>query len=145
MESFTWWIVLLVGCTILELSSPGMFFFLSFSCGALAAAFYSFFYDNTTVEFSIFLVVTALSFFALRRYERSSKDTLYETNVYALHGRKGTVLEKISPLEKGWVTIEGQIWAAFPANQESIEKGSIILVVNSEGSHLVVKKIGDTV
>ena len=145
MDSFTWWMILLIGCGLFELSSPGMFFFLSFSIGAAAAAIFSLFAHNPVSEFILFLVVSAGAFFLLKRYVKSiSKDTMYTTNVYALRGRKALVIEAIVPLEKGWISVDGQIWAALSVHEEVIEKGSVVVVVNSAGSHLVVKKIDTT-
>ncbi|MBA2306728.1 NfeD family protein [Candidatus Dependentiae bacterium] len=145
MDSFTWWMMLLVACAFLELSSPGMFFFLSFSIGAAIAAIFSLFSANPATEFSVFLVASAGAFFVVKRYVKSiSKDTMYTTNVYALRGKKAQVVEEIMPLEKGWVNVDGQLWAAVSAHNEGIEKGSIVMVINSAGSHLVVKKIDST-
>ncbi len=145
MDSFTWWMILVVGCGLLELSSPGMFFFLSFSIGAGAAAVFSLFAHNPVNEFIFFLVASVGAFFFLKWYVKSiSKDTMYTTNVYALRGRKALVIESIVPLEKGWVSVDGQVWSALSTHEETIEKGSVVVVVNSAGSHLVVKKIDST-
>ena len=142
MDSLTWWIILLIGCGILELSSPGMFFFFSFSIGAAAAAIFALaFTSNPTTEFMVFLGVSLVAFFLLKRYIKSiSKDTMYSTNVYALRGKKAIVVEPIIPFKKGWVSIDGQLWSALSIHEEIIEKGTLVEVVNSAGSHVVVRK-----
>lgn len=134
--------ILLVGCALLEMGSPGMFFFLSFSLGAGIAALFSLYANNPTAEFIMFLCASVVSFLLLKRYVKSiSKDTFYTTNVYALRGKKAIVTETISSVKRGWVTIDGQIWAASADDESTIEKGSLVLVVNSAGSHLIVKKL----
>ena len=142
MTSLTWWFILLISCIALELSSPGLFFFLSFSLGAAAAALLSYFDTGMGLEFALFIAVSALSFLLLTRYvKQSSKDTLHSTNVYALTGKKGIVLETVSDCKKGWVKIEGETWAAAPLAAGIIEKGAFVEVVSTAGSHLIVKKI----
>ena len=141
MNSLTWWLILFVVSVLLELSSPGLFFFVSFSLGAAAAAGVSLLDLGMGIEFTVFLLVSAISFVLLRQYVKGlSKDTLHKTNVYALLGKKGIITEQVSLFKKGWVKIDGELWAAAPLHEEIIEVGAQVEVVSSSGSHLIVKK-----
>ncbi len=142
MTSLTWWGLFFGLCIFLELSSPGYFFFLSFSVGALAAALVAWFNVATAVQGGVFLGVSALIFLMLRSYAaRLAQEESVKTNVYALQGKKGVVLEQIAPFTRGWIKVDGEIWAAVPYDDSSIEKGALIEVVDSAGSHLKVKQI----
>ncbi len=144
MNNLAWWGLFFGLCLFLELSSPGYFFFLAFSMGALAAVGVTWFQLGTTIQGSVFLGVSALSLLILRRYAaRIAKEGYVKTNVYALQGKKGVVLEQVTPLTRGWIKVDGETWAALPYNDISIDKGAIIEVVSSAGSHLKVKKLED--
>lgn len=141
MNTITWWFLLFFMSVILELSSPGLFFFLSFSCGAVAAMLVATTTLGPIVEFCTFAVISALSFVLLTRFvKRISKDTLHKTNVYALLGKRGIVMEPLADSKKGWIKVEGELWSALP-HEGSIEKGAVVEVVSAQGSHLVVKKV----
>ncbi len=141
MNNLAWWGLVFVLCLLIELSSPGYFFFLSFSFGAIAALGASWISGNFGLGLGVFLAVSAFSFLVLRRYTVSSQEDGVKTNVYALKGRKGVVLAKITPYERGWIKVDGETWAALPTDESSIEEGAYIEVVSSAGSHLKVKEI----
>ena len=141
MTSLTWWILVFIATVLAELSSPGLFFFISISGGALAAALVSWFDISLMAEYLIFIAVSVGLFFFLRRYVAKMKDTLHATNVYALLGKKGIVVEELSEYKKGWVRLDGELWAAVPSKGERIEVGASIEVVSAAGSHVVVRKL----
>ncbi len=145
MTNLAWWIILLVVCILLELSSPGFFFFLSFSLGAIAAAVLAYFEVGSQIEFAVFLIVSMLAFIFLTRYVKAvlKENAGHKTNVYAYQGKKAVVTETVSSCQRGWVKVDGELWSAAPINEELIEKGAIVEVVNSAGSHLIVRKIKD--
>ena len=134
------WSLLFGLCIIFELSSPGLFFFLSFAFGALAATGTAWFEFTTVIQVTVFLGVSAVSFMVLRWYARRIGKEDVQTNVYALKGKKGVVLAKITPLERGWVKIDGETWAAAPVDNCSFEKDEIVEVVSISGAHVKVRK-----
>jgi membrane protein implicated in regulation of membrane protease activity len=140
MTIFMLWSLLFGLCIVLELSSPGFFFFLSFALGALAAAGIAWFELSIVVEMVLFFGVSAVSFMVLRWYARHIGKKEVRTNVYALKGKKGVVLADITPLERGWVKIDGETWAAAPFDDCSFEKGTIVEVVSISGAHVKVRK-----
>ncbi len=142
MTTLIGWLMLFVVSVLFELTSPGLFFFLALSGGALAAALISFTGIGLWGECIVFACLAAVSFFLLMRYVKTtSKNTLHQTNVYALTGKKGIVTESISDCKRGWVKIEGELWSAAPVHAGIIEEGAVVEVVSSMGSHVVVKKI----
>lgn len=146
MTMLMWWALFFGLCLVLELSSPGYFFFLSFSAGGLAAAGAAWYEVALPLQALIFLGVSAGTFFLLRYYvARNEQKGGIKTNMDALHGKKGVVLEDISSLSKGWIKVDGEKWAALPYDQMPIEKGSVVKIVGSAGSHLTVKKLENNV
>ncbi len=142
MEIFAWWGLFFALCLLLELSSPGYFFFLSFSIGSLAAGVAAWYDVAPMVQGGIFLGISALTFALLRRYvKRIEQKGAIKTNVDALHGKKCVVTEDISPLSRGWVLVDGEPWAALPYDDTPIKKGAVVKVIGSAGTHLTVKKL----
>jgi membrane protein implicated in regulation of membrane protease activity len=141
MSMLIWWVLLFGLCLLIELSSPGYFFFLSFSLGACGAAGAAWYDTTLFVQGCLFLVIAAASFLFLRRYVMKIEHKgAVRTNVYALQGKKGVVTQEVGPLSRGWVRVEGELWAALPSDSSILSKGTVIQVVGSAGSHLTVKK-----
>jgi len=140
ISPFFGWMVLAILGALFEIGHPGLFFFLSFSCGAVLAAFSSLIPINLTVQLVVFFVGTALSFFVLRRYVARSLGTSgHRTNVEALVGRRGVVLEQIGPEKPGQVRVGGEAWLARAATADmEIGQGAEVVVVAVRGAHLVV-------
>ncbi len=145
MTMLLWWGLLFGLCILLELSSPGYFFFLSFSIGAFVALVSTWFGVSLKAALVIFLGVSVVSFILLRYYASwLVHKKKFETNVYALPGKKGVVLSQIDPFARGWVKLDGEVWAAMSQDETSIEKDAVIEVMRSLGSHVIVKKIDET-
>ncbi len=143
MTSLTWWFILFIVSILLELSSPGFFFFLSLASGAVVASAVSLTSAGLTAEFVSFILTSLIACYVLMRYVRStSKDTLHSSNVYGLVGKQGVVTETIAPCHKGWVKVEGELWAAL-SKDETIHAGMVVVVLSTAGSHVIVKKIKD--
>ncbi len=141
-NTFVWLLIAAVSALIEIVLSPGLFYFLSFSIGLFGAALGAYFGLGITTEFMLFFGISVVSFLLLTRLvKRVSKDTLHKSNVYALQGKKGVVTETISSCKKGWVKIEGEIWSAASVDEGMIEKGEMVEILGSAGSHLKVKKI----
>ncbi len=145
MTTLLLWSLLVGLCILFELSSPGLFFFLSFAIGALAAAGVSWFELSPMVEVGLFLSVSAVSFMVLRWYAGRTEKEDVQTNIYALKGKKGVVLVQITPLEKGWVKIEGETWAAASVDACILEEGTIVEILGVSGAHVKVRKSTEAV
>lgn len=138
---FLLWTLISLFCLVLELSSLGFFFFLSLSIGAGCAALSAIFDLSLIWQFINFAAATLVSFLVLKSWvKRSVEDTKHETNIYALIGKKGLVIQSISLDKKGWVNINGELWAAYTKENLELAPGTLVQVISSSGSHLIVKK-----
>lgn len=144
MDSIWWWGLLCGFCLFLELSSPGYFFFLSFSFGSFAAMLAWSLGVPLVVQLGLFFVSVVIALLCLRRYTALlARKPIVPTNIYALRGKRGVVVAQLSSLVKGWVKVEGELWAAISSSETTLEEGTIVEVVSSAGTHLSVKECTD--
>lgn len=64
-----------------------------------------------------------------------------KTNVDALVGQKGVVLQEVAPLTYGRVKVGGEDWAAVPAGEFKIPVGAVVIVKGYQGVKLVVAEV----
>ncbi len=136
------WLIIAFFCLMVEIGSPGLFFFLSFFVGALAAAGVSFVFSSVVVQCTAFLVGTIIALYILKRWiaQKMFKDHLYgRTNVFALQGKHGMIIKDVMADKSGEVKINGEIWTA--RSDDSIKKGELVKVILVRGAHVVVKKL----
>jgi len=135
------WLVIALILLVSELSTPGLFFFIAFAGGSVAAAAAAWFEYGLAVQCIVLLCASALSFVLLKwkyaavvRHGGSAK-----TNVDALAGQEAVVLEEISHLNKGRVRIRGEVWPAkIDEKQKCIKKGEVVRIVRIEGNSVIV-------
>jgi membrane protein implicated in regulation of membrane protease activity len=131
------WLLAAVLLLLVELLTPGLFFFISFAFGSLFGALaavlgYSFWWQS-----GIALGISLIQFFAMRRRLKQFTDSVHApTNVHALQGKKGVVLAEISPLQSGSVKVGGEQWAA--SSSMLCAEGAVVKVLRIEGNRLVV-------
>lgn len=138
------WLLVAVLCLLLEMGSPGLFFFLSFFFGALVAAGATLVTASWLAQSVVFVVATAISFLLLHYWvKRRSKlfDTHMQTNVYALRNKWGRVIREIVPGKMGLVKIEGETWSARSLHEQAVKEGARVIVVRIKGVHLVVQEV----
>ncbi len=138
------WLVMSFAFLIFEMGHPGLFFFLSFFIGALSTAVLSIWVDSGIAQGALFLGTSALSFFVLRFYvarlfKQASKEK--HTNVYALQGKRGIVVQDIERTKSGQVKVGGEIWSARAVDSSSMPAGTPVTVVAVKGVHLIVEEI----
>lgn len=138
------WSVIALAFLLLELGNPGLFFFLSFSCGAGFSAAFSMLQPEPSLVTQIitFFAGSTLAFIALSRWVKKTSAHSPKTNVYALQGKRGTVITSITPTESGSVKIGGETWSARAAHEhETIALGAQVEIVTVRGVHLIVKEV----
>jgi len=75
----------------------------------------------------------------LKHFIRHGKQV--QTNVEALIGKKGIVIEDIIPHQKvGRIKIEGEDWMAISVDQE-ITEGTLVKILGVDGAKLIVSKV----
>jgi len=135
------WLLFGLLCVVFELISPGFFYCLSIALGTLPAAVGAWFELSVVMQSVLFFLGSLVSFYLLyvcvRKNARS--DGHYKSVVDALPGKRGIVVEKLSRTDVGQVRVDGQLWSAQPLHEESIEKGSTVIVLRVEGVRLIVR------
>ncbi len=138
------WLILAILFLIMEMGSPGLFFFLSFFFGALAAAGISLLLPSLIIQCVIFFLGTIVTLYILKQWVAR---TLFKvnphtrSNIYALQGKQGRVVRKITPEKTGEVKINGELWMARSADNAIISENEIVEIVIVRGAHVVVKKM----
>lgn len=133
------WIIIAAICLIGEMLTTG-FFLLWFAFGALAAAALAYLGFDTTAQFITFAAVSVVFLgvsrpFAARITGEPSKKAVSDR----LIGRKGVVMEAISPQNSGLVKVDGETWRATSGTV--LDVGEEVSVKAIEGVKLVVEKL----
>lgn len=135
---FAWFIVAML-FLIFELSSPGLFYFLSFALGGVLAGFAAYFQITVLDQAAIFLITAVLSLALLRLWvKKCGSRGHYQSNIYALKGKSGIVISPSTPQQFGYVHIGGEIWASKALYEAYIAPGTRIQVVDVRGAHLII-------
>lgn len=133
------WLGLAVIFLIIEAATVGLTT-IWFAAGSFVALALSLFNVPTIVQFIVFLAVSfCLLLFTRRIFVEKLKTGSQVTNVEALIGQTGQVVQTIKPLSVGQVRLKGQIWSAVCKDEgETAEKDSIVKVIAIEGVKLIV-------
>jgi len=131
------WIILAAICFVGEMITSG-FFLLWFGVGAAVAAVLTYFGFAPTTQLVAFVVVSGVLVVVSRPIaKRITKEPPKKAVSDRLIGKKGIVIEDISPDASGMVKIEGDTWRAI--SDQKIYSGECIIVKGIEGVKLVVK------
>ncbi|MBU1007601.1 NfeD family protein [Candidatus Dependentiae bacterium] len=148
LQSYTgyFWLIVAIAFLFSELAAPGLFFFISFSVGAFCAAGLAFFGHSFFAQCTIGLVVSMATFLVMRKFLQRKKLSEVEygssiTNIDAIAGRTGVVVNGIKPHFKGVVRIGGELWRARGEGGVILEAGAIVKILRVEGNTVVVKPI----
>jgi membrane protein implicated in regulation of membrane protease activity len=139
------WLIASIFFLTIELLNPGFFFFLAFFTGCLGAAL-AVPVAASLIQQGIVFLATSLFMFIILRYWVGShynfSHSHYQSNAYALIGKRGSVLMEITPLTPGQVKVRGEVWSA-KSHEAVIEKGSVVEVINVIGCHIIVKQVNN--
>ncbi|MCB9493735.1 MAG: NfeD family protein [Epsilonproteobacteria bacterium] len=141
------WLIGALILLLLEISTPGLFFFLSFACGCITAALMAFLAYPFMWQCIGLAGATITSFLAMRSYFTVSKMTSptteekapIKTNFHALIGEECVVVKKIEPHKSGQVKVKGEQWAARAKDNVVLHEGTVVLVIGIEGNKLIVQ------
>lgn len=142
ISKWLFWFLIAVIFAIIEIVTVG-FFMIWFGIGALAAMVFSLFTNNFIVQVSVFIIVSIILLFMTRKFtSKVSEGGGIATNIDAIIGKIGIVMEDIKPLdEPGLVKVSGELWSAISVDSKLIEKGTTIKVLQVKGVRLVVETI----
>jgi len=132
------WLILALAFLLLELSTPGLFLFLTFAIGAVFAAITAF------LEYSLFIQCISLilgfliSFLIFKLVLKKKETQRVNTNIDALVGRTCFVIKKIDKNNSGLVKVDGEVWAATVKEDKEFLPGQNAKIVFVKGNKLII-------
>jgi membrane protein implicated in regulation of membrane protease activity len=137
MVATTWfWIGIGLALCMLELIFPTAFVELVMGLSAIVVAFVSLVLPHFGLQVLLWMVVSLVSVFLVRRYLPPKVPQILQESLEA------TTLTAITPGEKGRVLHEGSPWAARCEDKRlAIAPQTKVMVVGREGTMLVVMPI----
>ena len=137
--TFTW-LVLFIVLVFIELVTVNLVT-IWFAFGSLVSFFVSLFFDNTSLQVGIFVVVSFIALLLTKKIVNKVKNKqIIPTNLDRVIGKIGIVTETISPLKIGEVKVDGKKWTAY--SDEKIDVHEKVKVLQINGVKLKVKKEG---
>lgn len=132
------WAIFSLFFIILEIGHPSLLFFLSLSCGSLAAAASAWYLFELAAQIKIFFIATILSLWLLKKFLKTMHGSSHRTNVYALVGKEAMVSAAISPDTPGYVRVQGEIWLAR-CTDAYLPIESKVKIIEVRGAHVIVE------
>ena len=134
------WLAICVICIVIEVSTLSLTT-IWFAIGAFAMVFISMIAMPFQYQLLIFTAISVIPMIFTRpiavkklAVKRSA------TNSDSIIGKKAIVTEKITPLEKGAIKVNGLIWTAKVQDESEFAAGDLCEIVSIEGATAVVKK-----
>ena len=139
VSMIVFWLALALIFLLIEAATAGLTT-IWFAGGALIALLTALFDAPVALQVVIFFVVSiCLLVFTRKIFVEKLKTGSEKTNVDALIGTKGIVVQPIRPFAVGQVKVNGQVWSADGKTPETdIEQGREVKVHALEGVKLVV-------
>ncbi len=140
--TWSFWIIAAIVLLIIEIATPGVFFFACLSVGAFFGGITALFNLPYWAPWIVFLFVSILSIYLIRPFARKmfAVNKPEKSNVDALIGQKALTTEAINPPHLGLVKVEGELWRAEA--REAIEAGTCVEITGVNGTRLIVKRLG---
>ena len=140
-EAWLWfWVGAAVFLSVAEIFTAG-FFMLPFGIGAAAAAVMAFFEAGEVPQLLVFLGISAVSLWALRRYVRIGDKEQHPVGSNRFVGQPARVIEAIDPSTgEGRVRMETETWRAS-TDGARIEEGTEVRVTDVRGTRLIVEPV----
>ena len=125
-----------------EIETVGFLIFW-FGIGALIAMIVSFFTSNIIIQTTIFVISSTILIFATKPFVKKFADVKKtNTNVYSIIGKKALVIKTIDPIHSvGQIKINGEVWTAESENNQVIDEGSEVEILEIKGVKAIVKPI----
>ena len=141
------WIIIAVVLFIVEIFAPN-FLFASIAIGCIAAGIIAAFDCGINIQLIAFAIGTLIAFFGIRpfmlKYFHKKSDKI-KTNMEALIGKVGRVSETINTSKnEGRIMVEGDDWKAETENDEIVNIGEKVEILQVNSTILIVKPIKST-
>ena len=125
-----------------EIATVGFLIFW-FGVGALIAMLVSFFTSNIIIQTTIFVISSTILIFATKPFVKKFADVKKtNTNVYSIIGKRALVIKTIDPIHSvGQIKINGEVWTAESEDNQVIEEGLEVEIIEIKGVKAIVKPI----
>ena len=131
------WIFLAAACFLGEMLTT-TFFLMWFGVGASVSAVLNYLGFDPLTQFIVFIVVSIILLGISRPFaQRISKSSPKKAASDRLIGKKGVVIEEISPKIPGLVKVDGDSWKAI--STQTISSGEWVKIERIDSVKLVVK------
>lgn len=138
IDGWMMWVIIAIVLFIVELVTPGTFYFFCVAIGAVFAAVASVL-ANQVVTWVVFFVVSIILIVLSRPIvKKFNREKTREANTDELIGRTARVTEVVTRDKPGMVKINGEVWLA--KSNERVEAEEEVNVVRTDGNYLVVEK-----
>ena len=136
------WLIIAGLFFIGEIATVGFLIFW-FGIGALIAMIVSLFTTNIIIQTTVFLVSSTILIFATKPFVKKFADVKKtNTNVYSIIGKKALVIKTIDPIHSiGQIKLNGEVWTAESKNNEIIEEGLEVEVLEIKGVKAIVTPV----
>ena len=138
------WLIVAIMLSVVEMLSPGLFFFLSFSLGALITAGMSLVFGTLAGQLNVFFVSSLVAFLVLHQWVKRRQGRFHpasETNMDALKGKKVHLASVSSHARTGSLRIDGDVWTARAIDNKQLQEGALVEVIGIKGCHVLVKTV----
>ena len=136
------WLIVSIGLLLLELTS-GDFYVICFAFGAVASIFGAAIGLPLWAQVLIWAVCSVLCLYFVRPSlvrRLHGKENERKSNVDALVGRQGIVIDTITAGGFGYVKIDGDEWRSVSADGQEIPVGTTVQVVSRDSIILTVSE-----
>lgn len=136
------WLILAIVCLAIEANTVSLTT-IWFAAGALLAMISSLIGIPLKAQIIIFLVASIILLtFTRKLFVDKLKTGKKKTNVDALIGEIGIVIEEIAPFQPGQVKVNGQMWKAVTGDDTTtISQQQRVKIVAIEGVKLIVTPV----
>ncbi len=135
---FYFWLLIILFLGTLEVITINLVS-IWFVISALCSLILSFFLDNFTIQFAVFVLLGIILMILTKRpLEKKLVKKPEKTNLDRVVGMRGVVTEDIDEFLIGEVKVDGKNWSAI--SSVPLKKGSIIKVLKIKGVKLEVER-----
>lgn len=132
------WLLAAIFLLFMELTAPGLFFFISFSIGCLVASILAFWSYSITIQCTGCLMGSIVAFFILHAIFIKKDNQKYKTNIQALVQQEAIITSTIEPHKVGQVKVKGEKWPAVSDSHIILHKDTIVTITKIKGNKLIV-------
>ncbi|MBL7662252.1 NfeD family protein [bacterium] len=140
LEFWVNWAIFAIGMLVIEVLTPGLFYFALIAGAAAIASLLAYLGTNhTLVWVAFFALATLFLLLARPMLMKLLKGEDRPSNIDEIVNQRGVVVSAISPHKPGTVKVKGETWSA--RSVDAIEANSEVVVEKAEGTFLQVKKV----